>query len=36
MDPNHISGLVLTGEYKMVLTVGDQKITHYASILKDH
>lgn len=36
MDPNYVSGPAPLGEYKIVLTVGDQKHTKYASILKDH
>ena len=36
MNPNYASGPAPLGEYKIVLTVGDQKVTKYASILKDY
>ena len=36
MDPNYASGPAPLGEYKIVLMVGDQEFTQYASILKDH
>jgi photosystem II stability/assembly factor-like uncharacterized protein len=36
MDPNYASSPAPLGEYKIVLKVGDQEFTQYASILKDH
>ena len=35
-DINYISSPAQLGEYKFVLTIGDQKFTKKASILQDH
>ena len=35
MDPNYVSGPASEGEYKIVLSIGDKKITKTGIILKD-